>query len=112
MMSFRTDTAHIVLLILLAACDYREDLSYTPPATNTPTDEMITLAEMPVRVVDQNGTPRSTALVGTIPTLNPRETVVGSDGQERAMTIERYLTDANGEYVFRDQALPLATSPI
>ncbi len=111
-MSSRAGAAHLVSLILFVACSYREDLSYTPPATHTPTDETVSLQELRVRVVDRDGMPRSGALVGSIPTLNPRQTVVGSDGKERALTTERYLTGANGEYSFGKLTLPIATSPI
>jgi hypothetical protein len=97
---------------LLVACDYREDLSYTPPESPGPTEETVTLQDLRIRVVQGDGTPRSGVLLGTIPTLNPRETVVGSDGNERAMTTERYLTGADGEYSFGEMTLPIATSPI
>ena len=112
MMSIRESAVCLGFLVFLGACDYREDLSYTPPATPTPGEETVSLQELRVRVVDRDGKPRSGALVGTIPTLNPRQTVVGSDAKERAMTIERYLTDANGEYSFGELTLPVATSPI
>ena len=113
MMSFRSAAVHVAVPILLVACEFREDLSYTPPpTTTTPTEETIALDEVRIRVVDRNGTPRAGALLGTIPTLNPRETVMGSDGKERDLTMERFVTDANGEYVLRNQTIPLATSPI
>ena len=112
MMSSRFTAANVVFMILLAACDYREDLTYTPPPTTTPTQETVTLDDLRVRVVDRDGVPLAGALVGTIPTLNPRETVIGSDDKERAMTTERYITDTNGEYAFGKMDLAIATSPV
>ena len=57
MMSIRESIAYLAFLVFLVACDYREDLSYTPPATPTPTEETVHLQELRVRVVDRDGMP-------------------------------------------------------
>lgn len=103
-------TLPLLLLAALCACK-QEEFKFTLPAQAESVQD-IALNSITLQVVRPDGTPASGAIIGTIPTINAMGTERGSDGKDRALVLERFVADAQGEVRITQRVFNLNQSPL
>lgn len=101
----------LMALLLVAATSCKETFTFTVPA-QPDTNQDVTLRSITLNVVRPDGTPVPGAVLGTIPTLNATGTERGSDGKDRALVLDRFVTDAKGQLRFANRTFSTVQSPL
>ncbi len=101
----------LAALLLSALLSCKENFAFNVPVLAGP-PQTVTLRSITLNVLRADGTPVPNAIIGTIPTLNATGTQHGSDGKDRASVLERFLTNASGQFLFSNRTFNVLQSPL
>ena len=105
-----------IFVLLVPACSVEETVNLPEP--ENPQDggqsQIVNIGSLTIEVIDEQGLPVPGAIIGSIPTLNPIQTVeqTPTDAKERQLTLTRFITDESGFYTFNNITFNVLQSPL